>query len=58
MTYKSYKSVNEVSTSTGITCSCKYMPPVNHTKAVKQREHFKTDLCFQTIGNTKVRILE
>ena len=58
MTYKTYKHIKDVSSSTGTTCSCKYLPPVYNEQIPQKINHFVTDLCFQTIGNTKIRILE
>lgn len=40
------------------TCSCKYIPEVEYEKPLQKPYHFVTNLCFQTIGNTKVRLLE
>jgi hypothetical protein len=43
---------------TAKTCSCKYLPPVDYKQKPKSPTHFETKLCFQTTGNSKVRILQ
>jgi hypothetical protein len=55
MSYKTYKHIKDTSSTT---CSCKYLPPVDYKPIPQKLNHFVTELCFQTIGDTKIRILE
>ena len=55
MSYKSYKHIKDTSSTT---CSCKYLPHVDYEPTPQKINHFVTDLCFQTLDNTKIILLE